>query len=81
MKRSYSRGYDLPPMLRDRLMENKSAAAGFAALSASRQDAVTESCGRMNSPEQIDDLIRQTDNFMFSEIVCSEASFGDSKLL
>jgi len=71
---SYSRGTDLPPLLRDSLLADSNAAAGFAALPACRQDEIAHSCGRMNSQSQVDELIRVTDNFIYSDTIYSEYS-------
>lgn len=72
MTGSYSRGYDLPPLLRDSLIGDRKAAASFASLSAQRQDEIVSGCGRMTSSGQIDEYIKLTDNFLYSDMICSE---------
>lgn len=71
---SYSRGGDLPPALRNRLVADKAAADGFSSLSPQRQDTVCADCGRMTSDSRIDEYIRQTDNFLYSDMICSDLS-------
>lgn len=81
MTGSYSRGKDLPPLLRDSLYLNMEAAAEFAALPSSQQDKIARCCGRMNTPSQIDEYIRLTDNFLYSDTIYSEYSSSGSRYL
>ena len=74
----YSRGGDLPPMMRDSLLADETAAAAFNALSDTAQQSVTEICASMSSKAQIDEYIALTDNFLFTDI-CSPDP--DTKLL
>ena len=74
----YSRGGDLPPLLRDSLLADETAAAAFAALGDAEQQSVTESCSGMSSKARIDEYIAMTDNFLFTDL-CSPDP--DTKLL
>ena len=65
---NYSRGCDLPPLMRDSLLADETAAAAFGALAAPSQQKVIESCYGMTSKAQIDEFIRQTDNFMVTDL-------------
>ena len=72
MVKSYARGYDLPPLMRDSLLADERAAAGFNSLGAAAQQSAVEKCSGMSSKAQIDEFIRQTDCFMFDDICLSE---------
>ncbi|MBR6102575.1 MAG: hypothetical protein IKP95_09115 [Ruminococcus sp.] len=78
---NYSRGGDLPPLMRNSLLQDSNAAAGFNSLRAERQQQVCQRCGRMSSGEQIDDFIRQTDCFISDDIIRSELTSGSSLCL
>ena len=65
MHTRYSRGDDLPPLMRDSLLADETAAAAFSALSDSAQQTVTGACAGMSSRSQIDEYIALTDNFLF----------------
>ena len=78
MYTSYSRGCDLPPLMRDSLLADETAAAAFNALGPAAQDEAVRRCGAMSSQAEIDEFIRQTDNFLVSELYSPE---GDSALM
>ncbi|MBR4553984.1 MAG: hypothetical protein IKO27_00155 [Ruminococcus sp.] len=78
---SYSRGTDLPPLLRDSLLADETAAAGFNSLDPAAQRDVVSGCAKMSSSAQIDEYIRQTDNFLFTDITCGGISEQGSGLL
>ena len=81
MVKSYTRGFDLPPRMRDSLLADADAAAGFNALGAAAQQRALSSCYAMNSRAEIDEFIRLTDNFMFTELACTEISRRNTGLL
>ncbi len=81
MLKSYSKGFDLPPLMRDSLLANETAAGMFNALSPSRQEIAVSACSKMASCAEIDDYIRQTDNLMFNELCCRFYSEPDTSLL
>ena len=72
MHARYSRGDDLPPLMRDSLLADETAAAAFSALSGSAQQTVTDACFRMSSKAQIDEYIALTDNFLCSDVLICE---------
>lgn len=75
---AYSRGGDLPPMMRDSLLADETAAGAFNALCAADQQSMIERCAAMSSRAEVDELIRQTDSCMFGSICLSET---DTSLL
>ena len=72
MHTRYSRGDDLPPLMRDSLLADETAAAAFSALSDTAQQTAVSACGGMSSKTQIDEYIALTDNFLFSDILAGE---------
>lgn len=70
MHTRFSRGDDLPPLMRDSLLADETAAAAFAALNDAAQQTVTGACAGMSSRAQIDEYIALTDNFLFTDL-CS----------
>lgn len=81
MLKRYSRGYDLPPLMRDSLLADDGAAACFNALPETAQQSVVSSCAGMSSREQIDEFIRQTENFMVTDICCRSFNETDPTFL
>ena len=68
----YTAGFDLPPLMRDSLIEDEAAAAAFAALPFAKQQRAAEQCSKLGTRCEIDELIRATDCFMFEDIALSE---------
>ncbi len=71
MLKRYSRGFDLPPALRDSLIADDTAAAAFAALSDAKQQQVCEACAGMPGSAAIDEYIRQTESFICCDVISS----------
>jgi len=78
MLKSYSRGYDMPPRLRNALIGNEEAAKSFNSLSQSAQDKV---CAGAASGEDIEELMRLSDSAACESVICSGLSEPDMTLM
>ncbi|MBR1383254.1 MAG: hypothetical protein IJ555_05510 [Ruminococcus sp.] len=78
MLKTYSRGLDMPPALRDSLVADESKAAAFNSLSGSEQDRI---CRSAAMGEDIDELMRLSDSAAVEEMLCAGLSEPDTGLL
>ena len=69
---NYSMGTDLPPALRNAILDSGGGAESFNALSADRQQAVITGAGSAVSAADIEELMKQSDAALCSDICAAE---------
>ena len=68
----YSMGTDLPPILRNALLGSEEAAAGFNSMSSEKQRAVISGACAAASVSDIEEIMKQSDTALCSDICASE---------